>query len=277
MNDYNNLHLHWKKSQKEFNRNLELLKQKLHTEPIHDIRVAAKKLRAFWDLYILLKKDPEPEYGMSKTKFLFDVLGRRRDVEICLALTAAFEKDAKGSCKEWNQYLQSVLKITGAWVNKEIHKYQKKELAQIAFLLKQDNSLGNPDQFSNDLTAIINAQLEETKKHLRQPHLVRKCLKKIYYWISLFPDENTQESLYPSELHDLLDDLGNWQDQTILAIRIKHFRKDYLPKSFEEYRLLKDFENKTNEHKKLLLKTAHSKIRRWMQKVLVPGIKKSEE
>lgn len=269
MADLNNILIHWKKSQKDFDRNLSQLQQRLDTKSIHDIRVAAKKLRAFLCLYILLKKEPEWEYLLNKTELLFDVLGRHRDIEICLALTAAFEKQTNDSCKEWKHFLLSVLKITGARANQEINDYREKELNKITLLLTQDNSLADPDQFSIDLAAIINAQLEETKKHLRQPHRVRKNFKKIYYWIPLFPDENTQESWHPAELHDLLDDLGNWQDQTILAIRIKHFRKDFLPKSFEEYHLLKDFENKTNDHKKLLLKTANRKIRRWMKKVLV--------
>jgi|CXWL01.1.fsa_nt_gi CHAD domain-containing protein len=277
MDGYNTIFLHWKKSQKDFDNNLLQLQQRINTEAIHDIRVAIKKLRAFLDLYMLLKKEPEWEYFLNKTENLFDVLGRHRDVEICLELTAALEKETNCSCKEWKNYLQSVLKITRAWANQEIHRYHKKELAKIALLLKQDNSFANGNKFSNDLTAIINQHLADAKKYFRQPHLLRKKLKEAYYWIALFPGENIPESWHQKELQSILIDLGNWQDNEILAVRIKHFRKDYLPNPFEEYQVLKDLQNKIEDNKKLLLKAANSKARRWIKKVLVPNKEKSEE
>ncbi len=268
MDDYNTIFVHWKKSQKDFEKNLSLLLLRINTEPVHDIRVAIKKLRAFLSLYILLKKEPEWTCLLSKTINLFDVLGRHRDIETCLALTVAFEKETTCSYKEWKNYLQSLLKTTRAWANQEIHHYHKKELAKTALLLKQDSSLADNISFLKDLSVIIYNQLAKTRNHFRQPHLVRKNLKEVYYWISLFPDENIMASWHHKELHSILDDLGNWQDNEILDIRIKNFRKDYLPKPFEEYQLLKDFQNKIRDTKKILLKSANNKARRWMKKVL---------
>ena len=121
MVSYNTIFLHWKKSQKDFDKNLNRLQQQINTETIHDIRVAIKKLRALLNLYILFKKEPEWVYLLKKTENLFKVLGRQRDIEICWSLTDHFVKETNGSCKEWKHYLQAVLKITKAWVNQEIH------------------------------------------------------------------------------------------------------------------------------------------------------------
>ena len=267
MEGSNKILLHWKKSQKDFSRNLVQLQQRINTEAIHDIRVAIKKLRAFLDLYILIKKEPEWVYYLSKTESIFDVLGQHRNIEICLELASSHEKESNCSCKELKNYLLSVLKITRAWANQEIHLYHQKELARITLLLKQDLPLQDSSNFSHNLDSIINNLISETKKNFRQPHLVRKNLKRIYYWIPLFPDESLSKSWYHKELHGILGDLGNWQDQEILDTRIQHFRKDYLPKSFVEYQQLKDLQDKLKDNKKLLIKTANRKARVWIKNV----------
>ena len=268
MEAYNILLINWKKSQKDFSQILTQLQQRINTAAIHDIRVTTKKLRAFLNLYMLIKKEPEWEYFLSKTENLFDVLGRHREVEICLELITTYEKESNCSLKELKNYLLSVLRMTRAWANQEIHRYHKKELARIALLLKQDVSINESPDFPNDLKLIINNLLSETKKHFRQPHLVRKNLKNVYYWIPLFSEENLQEPWHHKELHSILDDLGNWQDLEILEIRIRHFRKDYLPKLFKEYQAIKDLQANLKDDKKLLLKAAYSKARRWMKKVM---------
>lgn len=270
MINYNTIFLHWKKSQKDFDLNLTRLQQQLNTNAVHDIRVAIKKLRALLNLYILFKNEHGWEQLLKKTEALFNILGRQRDVEICRSLTDDFVKESNGSCKEWKQYLQAILKITSAWANQEIHHYHKKELAKIALVLKQENKLTVEKEFFSALTTIINTRLSATKKHFRQPHLVRKNLKEIFYWISLFPVDTALETWHQKELHSLLDNLGNWQDYEILEVRLKHFRKDYLPKPYEEYKELREFQNNINNHKIVLLKVVNRKARSWMKKVMLP-------
>ncbi len=267
MSDYNTIFLSWNKIQKDFEKNHSLLLLHIHTEPVHDIRVATKKLRALLSLYMLLKKESEWEYYFNSTQNLFDVLGRHRDAETCLSLTIVYEKETTTSCKDWKNHLQSQLKTTRAWANQEVHRYHKKELAKVGILLKQDSSLTDRNKFLKDLTAIIYTHLSETKKHFRQPHLVRKKLKEVYYWIALFADDKVIASWYPEELHSILDDLGAWQDNEILDVRMKHFRKDYLPKPFTEYEQLKKFQDKIKDTKSMLIKTANSKVRSWIKKV----------
>lgn len=270
MATYTILYLHWKKAQKDFDKQLSLLQQQIKTPAIHDIRVAIKKIRALLNLYILFTKEPGWEQQLKRTEILFKISGRQRDVEICRLLTVRFEKETRASCKEWRQFLQALLKITQVWANQEIHHYHKKELAKIALVLKQNNKLPVDEEFYSALTTIINTRLSATKKLLRKPHQVRQNLKEVYYWIALFPDNYALETWHQDALHSLLDDLGNWQDYEILLQRLKHFRKDYLPKSFEEYKRLLAFQDKINDNKRSLLKTANSKVRRWMKFVMLP-------
>ena len=270
MATYTILYLHWKKSQKDFDKQLSRLQEQIITAAVHESRVTIKKIRAILNLYILFIKEPGWEQQLKRTEILFNILGRQRDVEICRSLTTSFEKETNASCKEWRQYLQTLLKITGAWANQEIHDYHKKELAKIALALKQDNKLPVGEDFFSALTTIIHTRLSAAKKHLRKPHQVRRNLKEVYYWISLFPANYAGKTWQPDALHNLLDDLGNWQDNEILLQRIKHFRKDYLPKAFEEYKRLIAFQDKINDNKRLLLKTANSKVRRWMKMVMLP-------
>jgi len=91
MEGYNTLHVNWKKSQKDFSQAFTQLQQRINPAAVHDIRVTIKRLRAYLDLYILIKKEPEWEYFLSKTEILFNVLGRHREVEICLKLITAYE------------------------------------------------------------------------------------------------------------------------------------------------------------------------------------------
>jgi len=263
----NHLWLNWKKSQKDFEQNFARLQERIKTEAIHDIRVAIKKLRAYLELYRQLKKEPDYDYLFQGTGELFLTLGRYRDIEICISLIKELEKETTQSAKEFCNYLQFLLKTTRAWANQELHRYHQKELAKIAFLFKQDESLTDLVSFCHDLELIIREKLNETKKHFRQPHQLRKNLKEVYYWIALFPGENAVPDWHQQALHSILDDLGDWQNLSILEIRLKHFRKDYLPKPFYEYQQLKDFHTRISNKKKWLLDNARRKTRGWLKKV----------
>ena len=65
----------------------------------------------------------------------------------------------------------------------------------------------------------------------------------------------------------LLDDLGNWQDNEILLTKVRHFRKDYLPKSFEETRSIKKLEEKVKTKKDAFRQSALGKTRRLLKKI----------
>ena len=269
MNNANPILINWRKEQKVFNQNLSLLQKKLEKEAIHDLRVAIKKLRAYLELYSQLKKVTDPvEAGqpglLDKTEELFDTIGRQRDVEICLEVLTSFKEETNYSYPQLTLYLQAVLKITKAWSNQEIHGYKNKETKKIAFVLKQDNEIENTRELNQYIQSIIRHSAGETKSQFKKPHLLRKNLKSVYYWINIVNDNS---EYHPELLHNILDDLGSWQDKEIALQRIKHFRKDYLPKSFDEYNKLKELEQYIDEKKSMLIKEACNKTRKWIKTI----------
>lgn len=256
----------WKTEQKVFEKNLSVLKERLNTDAIHDLRVAIKKLRAYLELYTELRKEKELSAGwqqelLTETDNLFNVSGRQRDVEICLSLLAAFKNEKQYSFSHLQLFLQTVLKITKAWTNEAIHHYSNKEIRKIYFLFKQETNSVKPEEFGHAMQTIINNRLIEIKNSFSQPHKLRKSLKSVYYCLCFFKDDDYHAGL----LHDILDDLGNWQDHEVLAARIKHFRRDYLPKPIDEYETLKELEKKIKEKKKFLIKEVRNKTRNWLK------------
>lgn len=259
----------WKKEQQVFDKNLAVLRQKLNKEAIHDLRVAIKKLRAYLELFLLIQNETEAIPGeakqyLYKTEALFNILGRQRDVEICLELTDAIKKEAGYTCPQFTIYLRALLKMAKAWSNQEIHRYNKKELTKIAFLLKQEKPAEDAVELNQKIKALITKLLAELVTHFRQPHQLRKILKQVYYWLNQL---NDNKKYLPDTLHNILDDLGSWQEHEVLSVRLKHFRKDYLPKPFEEYAVLKEMETIIDEKKKALINAARNKTRHWLKTI----------
>ncbi len=267
MDNPNFIFFHWKKEQKVLEKNLGILKQHSDTNAVHDLRVAIKKLRAILKLYILIKQEPEWQYLLKNTELLFAVLGKQRDVEICLGLVTTYEKETNCRYAELKLYLQSLLKKTQYWSKRALHQYRKKELTKTAFLLQLDEELQEKEQVIQKILLILHSHLADIKKYFRQPHKVRQHLKEIYYWINIIPDDPRLQAYHKKELHIILDDFGNWQDQEILLTIMKHFRKDYLPRSFPEYDSMKTLENIVKEKKESLLKTTIPKTRRLLKKI----------
>lgn len=269
MDAANPILVQWKKEQKVFEKNLALLRQKLNKEAIHDLRVAIKKLRAYFEFYLLLKKKEDLASGsldgsLHSTEELFTTTGRQRDVEICLEIITEFKKSPSISINQFSLYLQTILKITKAWTNQEIHRYKNKELKKIAFLLKQEPEFSNSIELEQIIKSAIDEKVGKIRTHFKKPHLLRKNLKSAYYWLNLI---NQSEKYQPPLLHSILYDLGSWQDHDVLLVRMKHFRKDYLPKSFDEHAVLKELEKNIQERKGNLLRSAINKTRKWLKAI----------
>lgn len=271
MDTANPILIQWKKEQKVFEKNLALLRQKLNKEAIHDLRVAIKKLRAYFEFYLLLKKKEDLDLAsgslhesLRSTEELFITTGRQRDVEICLEIITEFKSSPSISINQFSLYLQTILKITKAWTNQEIHRYKNKELKKIAFLLKEEPELNNSIQLDQVIKTAIDEKIGVIRNCFKKPHLLRKNLKSIYYWLNLV----SQSEKYQSPLlHNILDDLGSWQDHDVLLTRMKHFRKDYLPKSFHEHAALKELEKNIQKRKSNLLRSAINKTRKWLKAI----------
>jgi CHAD domain-containing protein len=258
---------HWEKEKKIFDVNFSVLKKQIDAGAVHDIRVAIKKLRAFFELYTLLKKETEGDCSLNKTEELFDVLGKQSDIQICLELILLYEKENRCRFNELKKYLRSLLAKTQNWVRQSVQIYQEGELSKISVLLNKDSSLQDKKGLIQNIRNSINSQLTAIKADLKRPHKVRQNLKKVYYWVGLLPENASGEAIDIKQLHDIQDELGKWQDNEILLTRIRHFRKDYLPKSFEEASLVKMLEEKLKTKKEEIRKPALNKTKRLLKKI----------
>jgi len=256
----------WKKEQKVFNNNLAVLKQHPRKKAVHDLRVAVKKIRAALKLYLLISEKPWPEDPLKETEQLFSILGKQRDIEICLEIIDASEKETVKKYPELKYYFRTVLSVAHKWSKKAALQYHRKELNEIALLLKTETQVIEPEKLKLKIAGIIHTHLVNSRNYFKKPHRLRQCLKEIYYWIKMIPESLLFPFEYEKELHDVLDDFGNWQNLSVFEIKLRHFRKDYLPKTFPEYDSIKMLESGVNEKKEKLLNEALNKTSSLLRK-----------
>ena len=256
--------LHWKRQQRVFLQNLAKLNKQHETKVIHDFRVAIKKLRSYLKLLTVLlnKMDSEPDF--EKTEQLFSVLGKQRDIEMGLLLLQSFEKENKITYTAFRFHLKVALQRTEIWVQNALGKYNEKELAELTRQLGQHLKETNKQELLDKTGIILNKEfkkLERVARHLSgQPHEARKMLKNIFYWISICPKDFLINSSQVKKLKKSLDFLGDWQDHEMLHRKIKHFRKDFVPASKEEYLLLKELEKGIEDKMETMLHKAGESI-----------------
>lgn len=259
---------YWEKEQKLFNKNLAVLKKNTVKEAVHELRVAVKKLRAAHKLYLLITEKPLPEDPLKETEQLFSILGKQRDIEICLEIIDSSGKESNQKYPALKYYFRSLLSVAHKWTKMAVQQYKKKELEEIALLLKTETQVIAQEELKQKIAGIINTHLVNCKNYFKKPHKLRQYLKEIYYWINMIPDSLLPRAEYEKELHDVLDDFGNWQNLTVFEIKLKHFRKDYLPKTFPEYDSTKMLEATVKEKKETLLKVALNKTSSLLNKAL---------
>ena len=260
----------WEKEQKEFFKNLAVLKKQSRKKAVHDLRVAVKKLRAALELDFLISEKPLPEDLLKRTEQLFSILGKQRDIEICFVLIDTFKKETGKKYPALKNYFRTVLPVAIKWTKKAVRQYKKKELEEIALLLKNETLVIEQEGLKQKIAGIINIRLADCRNYFKKPHKIRQNLKTIYYWIMMIPEPLLPHIEYEKELHDVLDDFGNWQDLSVFEMKIKHFRKDYLPKTFPEYESTKMLEAVVKEKKEKLLKVALNKTRSLLRKAFKP-------
>lgn len=243
--------LHWKRQQRVFLQNLAKLTRQQDTRAIHDLRVAIKKLRAYLKLLAILLNEIDSETGFKKTEQLFDVLGKHRDIEIGLSLLQSFEKENKITYTAFRFQLKTALQRTGIWTQNALNKYDGKELITLTKDIAQGLKEADKQKLLDKTGAAINKEIKKLKRdgtHFsNEPHTMRKTLKNVFYWISICPKDFLINSDQVKKLKKSLDLLGDWQDHEMLHQKIKHFRKDFVPGSREEYALLKELEKKIED------------------------------
>ena len=263
------IYVFWKKEQKEFKKNISVLKKHPAKKAVHDLRVAVKKLRAATELYYHVSEKPLPEDPLQETEKFFSILGKQRDVEICLEIIDKIQKETGKKFPELKCYFRTILSVTHNWSKKAINNYKKKELGNLSLKIKDEMPVIEEDKLKNKIINIINTHLAGSTDLYKKPHKLRQQLKEIYYWIKMLPQSLFNRFEYEKDLHHLLEDYGNWQNFIVFEIKLKHFRKDYLSKTFSEYESIKFLENDIKEKKERLLKDAFYKTRKLLKQVAI--------
>jgi CHAD domain-containing protein len=251
----NLLYEHWKMERQHFERNLNKLKKTITVKAVHDARVCIKKMKAYRNLFYLLNED-ESKIKFKQTNKLFDVLGRLRNIHICLELIEDHEKESNNdSYPELKAFLNGKIKQAKSWSKRSIKNYSDKELSEFELLLA---ALQANDQ-EESIESKINSELKELEEIASQPHEIRRGLKKVSYWIKTLPEEQADQNYKTEKLNDVTDQLGAWQDNEILLGEINYFRKEFLPTSSDENKRLKALQKNIKEKKQSLTDEALNK------------------
>jgi hypothetical protein len=218
---------------------------------------------------MLISEKPLTEDPLKETEQLFNILGKQRDIEICLELIDALGKETGKRYAALKYYFRSVLSVAIKWTKIAVKQYKRKELTGITLLMKTETKVNQQEELKQKITGIFNTRFANCRDFFKKPHKLRQCLKEIFYWIKMLPTSLLSPVKYEKELHTLLDDFGNWQNLTVFEIKLKHFRKDYLPKTFPEYESMKMLEKIIIEKKEKLLETALNNASSLLNKILV--------
>lgn len=257
---------HWQTEQSVFKKNLEVLKDRPDKDAVHDLRVAVKKMRAIVELYVRLTEEKLLDNPLQETEQLFKVLGRQRDIEICLDCLDEINKESGQSFHECREFFHFVLKKGQHWTAVAVREFNDKEPGKIKHLLDNERDWLKGDDLVAKAIHNITHEFTLLQTLYKQPHKLRQELKKIFYWTKLLPG-NLPALYFEKELHRLCDDLGNWQDRAMFINRVKHFRKDYLPSAYPEYNELKDMLLETSRKNTLLLRSSLQQTRRLCKKI----------
>lgn len=273
--------LHWKKQQRVFLQNLAKFSKQQQPKTIHDLRVAIKKLRAYLKLLAIVFNKMDGKTGFEKTEQLFSVLGKYRDIEMGLLLLQSFEKQNKITYTALRFQLKTALQRTQIWVQHALNQYDDKELAGISQRLEEQVKQADKQKLLDKTGHVLNKEFKKLKHLARhfhsQPHPMRKMLKNIYYWISIYPNDFLINGNQLQKLKKSLDWLGYWQDHAMLHRKIKHFRKDFVPASKQEYLILKQLEKSMEKKMQTKLHKAHENIRGiYFQTLPLPPLKNKD-
>jgi len=252
---------HWQAELQVFQQNFLLLKEQINAEPVHDLRVAIKKLRSYLNLYTILFKEKNFKDAFEKTKELFSVLGRHRNIEISKQLLLSLTGNNKGSLNSVFIYLQLLEEQVIPYCRQSLLQYEKIGLDELTNQIEQDIQTLDIDKAKNKVKDIIISSLENVKHDLKhfekKSHLIRKSLKDIFYWLKILPEEFVLTKPRIKTIDKILDHLGNIQDHEVIITNLRNYRKTILSNALVEFDVVKKIETNATKKKDEFLKKAH--------------------
>jgi len=251
---------HWQTEMRVLNKNLLMLKQQITADPVHDLRVSIKKIRSYFKLCLALSGEHAAKGLSSRTGELFSMLGNHRNIEISRKLLLTIRGKEDEHLHSILVYLQLLQEQVSEYCRKLISEFDSGELNELTEKMQAMTGKFDSEQLSNEVRSIIKSHVEDVKhqhKHFKERfHLVRKSLKNIYYWETMFGSEIVFTKSQLNLVDKILDHLGNIQDHQVTIRNLKNFRKTILTKTVPEYEVIKAIELKAKKKKDDLLDKA---------------------
>jgi CHAD domain-containing protein len=262
---------HWQNELETFNKNFSLLQQQLIADAIHDIRVAIKKLRSYFKLCLALSKKEDKDQ-LSKTKELFSVLGRHRNLEITKQLAGSFAGKDSHKIKPLLVYLQLLQDQVAEYCLQAIQEYDVHELNELTIQMKREFENFDEDELHHETKNVIESSIENVKDNLgdfhEKSHLIRKDLKNCFYWCKIFDEHLVFSKPEIKKMDHILDNLGKIQDHEVLITNLKNFRRAILSDTMKEYDMIKRMEERAQKKRDAALEKANK-----LTDELIAGIK----
>jgi CHAD domain-containing protein len=257
---------HWQTELQVFSKNFSLLQQHMKEDAVHDLRVAIKKLRSYFKLYLTLAEKEFDKTLFASTRELFSLLGKQRNIEITRKLLLSLAHVKRESLSPVLIYLQLIQDEVGEYCRRSIRRYKKEELVELTTRLENGLESFSPEKILDGTRKMIATSMDDVKDHLNhfeeESHLVRKDLKNIFYRAKVFENENLLSKGELKTIDKILDHLGNIQDHEMMIKNLKAFRKTILSKRIDEYSFIKKIEDNAKKRKKSLLRKANEITRK---------------
>jgi CHAD domain-containing protein len=253
---------HWKAEVKVLDQNLFVLKDQLKADPIHDLRVAIKKLRSYSKLCSILLNGKDFKTAFENTNHLFSMLGKHRNIQIAKELLSSPPGKSKTIPDSLLIFLELLQEQVAPYCQQAIQRYDRTGMDQLTDQIEKDMlGLTTEDGVAKVKDVLISSfeNVEDSLKHFqKKSHLIRKRLKDIYYWLKILPEGYAPPKEEIKTIDKILDHLGRVQDNEVLVNTLKTFRKAILSNTQTEYDLVKEIEATAKKKKESLLKKAHT-------------------
>lgn len=227
----------WHEQCTVFKDNLLIIREKMTRRALHDLRVAVKKLRSV--IQFSGTFTDKPVTGFGSIQQFFRITGKRRDVDISLALLRKTAAEEKVLVPSFQKQLKTMLIITGTPIREHAEYPYENELDDITTELEKvitGYSAEKINKITEDLSSdLIREIISLQKDFTKNAHEIRKKLKQLFYWLQQCPVNPFFDKKQMRTLEKALKALGNWHDYYVVTQKLRSFRKEYIVKETEEY------------------------------------------
>ncbi|MFZ9387501.1 MAG: CHAD domain-containing protein [Chitinophagaceae bacterium] len=253
----------WIEQSLVFTENWRVARNRPAKKAVHDLRVSVKKLKSCLSLLSAVYADREP-MKFVLVQQLFRVTGKFRDIDNCITLLAKIFRKDQRRLESFEKYLQTLRSITRRMSKESAQLPLEEELGGITtrfnFLLSEMPAGELGHRASKEAQALFYGVKDLIKEGDKQAHEIRKRLKRLYYWLSLFPENPVFDLKYMKTLDQSLKALGEWHDHFVLGAHIRDYRKDFLVKETPDYALARELEKIINTAQGNHLSIAYQRI-----------------